>query len=169
MQGILKASPEDMLLTINYNNTKTELDMYLNSRAIEEQNIKITAIEESNAKIIEDTELIKEQQKYVCDRTNFSEKMKIMANKYFGRDIQEAYGTLYAKMKTLGSFDVFIRRNNKWKDINADRIEQGKKAYKDSTLKQKYNMLDVIDERGKWELCSEAYKTIEMEKHTSNN
>ncbi|NCI19771.1 hypothetical protein EJM73_09045 [Clostridium botulinum] len=42
-------------------------------------------------------------------------------------------------------------------------LKMVKNPYKTSTLKQKINYLDVIDKFNKWELCSEAYKTIETE------
>jgi len=148
-----------MLMQFAYNSKVTDLTTYKQS--------KMLALIQSQVDDIKaDTELIKGQQLYICDRTNFSEKMVILANKYFGRDKSKAYNALFGKMKTLGSFDVYQRRKNEWDKINEERVEEGKDPYKPSTLKGKVNYLDIIDKNGKWELCSEAYKTIETEEYT---
>jgi len=105
---------------------------------------------------------------FVCDRTNALYAFKILANKYYGREISKAYNALFAKMKLLGSFDVYARCKNEWDKINEGRVAEGKEPYAKSTLRGKVNYLDIIDKNGKWELCSEAYKTIETEEYTSN-
>jgi prophage antirepressor-like protein len=171
LEQAVKNNPTDMLMMFTYNSKKQELDTYKelkrieteNKKLINEVNNKVDELTEENKKLKEDTDLIKSQQVYICNRTNFYERVTILGNKYFGRDIQEAYRALYSKMKVLGSFDVYTRRKHEWEALNAERAKAGKKPYKDSTLKSKYNMLDVIDKFNKWELCSEAYKTIETE------
>lgn len=171
LEQAVKSNPTDMLMMFTYNSKKQELETYKelkrieteNKKLINEVNTKVDELTEENKKLKEDTELIKQQQVYICNRTNFYERVTILANKYFGRDIQEAYKALYSKMKVLGSFDVYTRRKHEWEALNAERAKAGKKPYKESTLKSKFNMLDVIDKFNKWELCSEAYKTIETE------
>jgi len=159
LKQTLTNNPNDMLMQFAYNSKVTDLTAYKQS--------KMLALMQSQVDEIKaDTELIKGQQLYICDRTNFSEKMVILANKYFGRDKSKAYNALFAKMKTLGSFDVYARRKNEWERINEERVAEGKEPYKPSTLKGKVNYLDVIDKHDKWELCSEAYKTIETEEYT---
>jgi len=159
LKQTLTNNPNDMLMQFAYNSKTTDLTTYKQS--------KMLALIQSQVDDIKaDTELIKGQQLYICDRTNFSEKMVILANKYFGRDKSKAYNALFSKMKTLGSFDVYQRRKNEWDKINEERVAEGKDHYKPSTLKGKVNYLDVIDKHQKWELCSEAYKTIETEEYT---
>jgi len=152
-------NPNDMVSQFAYNTKVTELNLYKQSLELKQLKDKVEGVKA-------DTELIKGQQMFVCDRTNFSEKMVILANKYFGRDKSKAYNALFSKMKTLGSFDVYQRRKNEWDKINEERVAEGKGPYKESTLKGKVNYLDVIDKHDKWELCSEAYKTIETEEYT---
>lgn len=163
LEQVLKINPNDTLTVINYNQTKQQLDSYRQQKQIELQQEELKKIQSAVKSVKEEAELIKQQQLYVCDRTNFNEKMKILANKYFGRDIQEAYNQLYDKMKLLGSFDVMARRKNEHKALNDERERQGQKKYSASTLKSKISCLDIIDKYDKWTLCSEAYKTIEME------
>jgi len=159
LKQTLTNNPNDMLMQFAYNSKVTDLTAYKQS--------KMLALMQSQVDEIKaDTELIKGQQLYICDRTNFSEKMVILANKYFGRDKSKAYNALFGKMKTLGSFDVYQRRKNEWDKINEERVAEGKDPYKPSTLKGKVNYLDIIDKNDKWQLCSEAYKTIETEEYT---
>ena len=161
LKQTLTNNPNDMLMQFAYNSKVTDLTTYKQS--------KMLALIQSQVDDIKaDTELIKGQQLYICDRTNFSEKMVILANKYFGRDKSKAYNALFGKMKTLGSFDVYQRRKNEWDKINEERVAEGKDPYKPSTLKGKVNYLDIIDKNGRWELCSEAYKIIETDEYTSN-
>lgn len=159
----LKINPNDMLTAINYNQTKLQLDTYKQQKILAEVKQDIGKIKDTVDSVVEDTKIIKEQQTYICNRTNFSERIRILANKYFGRDIQEAYTQLFGKMKLLGSFDVYAHRKHEWEKINAKRAKENKKPYKNSTLKGKCNYIDVIDMFEKWELASEAYKTIEMD------
>ena len=168
LKQTLTNNPNDMLMQFAYNSKVTDLTTYKQSRELKLMQGKVDELANSVSGVKADTELIKGQQMFVCDRTNFSEKMKILTNKYFGRDSSKAYNALFSKMKTLGSFDVYTRRKNEWDRINEDRVEQGKEPLKDSTLKSKVNYLDVINKHDKWELCSEAYKTIETEEYTSN-
>lgn len=159
----LKINPNDMLSAINYNQTKQQLDFYKQQKELAEVKQDIGKIKNTMNSVVEDTKIIKEQQTYICNRTNFNERIKILANKYFGRDMQEAYHQLFNKMRLLGSFDVHAHRKHEWEKINADRAKIGKKPYKSSTLRGKLNYIDVIDTFEKWELASEAYKTIETE------
>ena len=152
-------NPNDMVSQFAYNTKVTELNLY-------KQSVELKKLKDDVEGVKADTELIKGQQLYICDRTNFSEKMKILTNKFFGRDSSKAYNALFSKMKTLGSFDVYQRRKNEWDKINEERVSEGKDPYKPSTLKGKVNYLDVIDKNGKCDLCSEAYKTIETEEYT---
>lgn len=163
LEQTLKYNSNDMLTVLAYNNKKAELEMYKQQKQLEAMKTEVVEMKEVLESVKENTEIIKNQQAYICNRTNFYEKVRILANKYFGRDIQKAYSELYTKMKTLGSFDVYTRRKHAWEQINAEREKQGKKPYKSTTLKSKINMLDIIDDYNKWELCSEAYKTIEAE------
>ena len=166
LKQTLTTNPNDMLMQFAYNSKVTDLTTYKQSRELKLIQGKIDELSESVSTVQADTELIKGQQMFVCDRTNFSEKMKILTNKFFGRDSSKAYNALFSKMKTLGSFDVYARRKNEWDKINEERVAEGKDPYKESTLKGKVNYLDVIDKNGKWGLCSEAYKTIETEEYT---
>jgi prophage antirepressor-like protein len=159
----LKINPNDMLSAINYSQTKLQLETYKQQKQLDEIKNDVGKIKDTIKSVEEDTKIIKEQQTYICNRTNFNERIKILANKYFGRDMQEAYHQLFDKMRLLGSFDVYVHRKHEWEKINADRAKVGKKPYKSSTLKSKVNYIDVIDTFGKWELASEAYKTIETE------
>jgi len=168
LKQTLTTNPNDMLMQFAYNSKVTDLTTYKQSRELKLIQGKIDELSESVSTVQADNELIKGQQLFICDRTSFHEKMNIMSNKFFGRDKSKAYNALFAKMKLLGSFDVYARRKNEWDKINEDRIAEGKDPYKESTLKGKVNYLDVIDKNGKWELCSEAYKTIETEEYTSN-
>jgi len=166
LRQTLNANPNDMLMQFAYKSKVTDLTTYKQSRELKLLQGQIEGLEDKVSGVKADTELIKGQQMFVCDRTNFSEKMVILANKYFGRDKSKAYNALFAKMKLLGSFDVYARRKNEWDKINEERVAEGKDPYKESTLKGKVNYLDVIDKNGKWGLCSEAYKTIETEEYT---
>ena len=152
-------NPNDMLMQFAYNSKVTDLTTYKQSKMLALIQTQVDDLQKDN-------ELIKGQQLYVCDRTNFNEKMNILSNKYFGRDKSKAYNALFSKMKTLGSFDVYQRRKNEWDKINEERVAEGKDPYKESTLKGKVNYLDIIDKNNKWQLCSEAYKTIETEEYT---
>ena len=168
LKQTLNANPDDMLMQFAYKTKVTDLTAYKQSRELKLLQGKIEGLESEVSGVKADTELIKGQQLYICDRTNFSEKMVILANKYFGRDKSKAYNALFAKMKLIGSFDVYARRKNEWERINEERIAEGKEPYKPSTLKGKVNYLDVIDKHNKWQLCSEAYKTIETEEYNAN-
>jgi len=154
-------NPNDMVSQFAYNTKVTELNLY-------KQSVELKKLQDEIEGVKADAELIKGQQMFVCDRTNFSEKMKILTNRYFGRNSSEVYNALFSKMKTLGSFDVYTRRKNEWDKINEERIVEGKDPYKESTLKGKVNYLDVINKHDKWQLCSEAYKVIETEEYTEN-
>jgi len=168
LKQTLDANPNDMLMQFAYKTKVTDLTTYKQSRELKLLQGKIEGLENKVSGVKADTELIKGQQMFVCNRTNFSEKMKILTNKYFGRNSSEAYNALFSKMKLIGSFDVYARRKNEWERINEERIAEGKDPYKESTLKGKVNYLDVINKHDKWELCSEAYKTIETEGYTEN-
>jgi len=161
LKQTLTTNPNDMLMQFAYNSKVTDLTTYKQSRELKLMQNQVKQLANKVSDVQADNELIKGQQIFVCDRTNFSEKMKVLANKYFGRDSSKAYNALFNKMKILGSFDVYARRKNEWDRINEERVEEGKEPYKASTLKGKVNYLDIIDKHDRWELCSEAYKTIE--------
>lgn len=163
IQQVLEIDPDDRFMQIQLKDAEKELQLYQHTVEIEQVKLEMKVLTETVEKVQEQSDLIKNQQLYICNRTNFDERIKILANKYYGRDIQKAYGELFGKMRMLGSFDVHARRKNEWEKINAERAKDGKKPYKSSTLKQQYNNLDVIDDYNKWELASEAYKTIETE------
>ena len=162
----LMINPNDMIAQFAYNSKVTALDSYKQSMQLKLVEGKIEELSNTINTVQKDNELIKGQQMFICDRTSFSQKMTLLSNKYFGRNMSKAYNALFGKMKLLGSFDVYARRKNEWDKINEDRIEQGKDPYKESTLKGKVNYLDIIDKNNKWQLCSEAYKTIETEEYT---
>jgi len=168
LKQTLTNNPNDMLMQFAYSSKVTDLTAYKQSRELRLMQGKVDELANSVSGVKADTELIKGQQMFVCDRTNFSEKMKILTNRYFGRDSSKTYNALFGKMKTLGSFDVYARRKNEWDRINEERVAEGKDPYKPSTLKCKVNYLDIIDKHDKWQLCSEAYKTIETEAYTEN-
>ncbi|WP_160645385.1 BRO family protein [Chengkuizengella marina] len=164
LEQLLEIDPNDRLIQIQLKDVEKDLLLHKQNKRLELVEENISSLTETVESVKEENKLIKEQQMFVCNRTNFDEKIRILANKYFGRKIQDAYKELFSKMKLLGSFDVYSRRKNEWEKINADRAKEGKKPYKPSTLKQHYNFLDVIDDYNKWELASEAYKTIETER-----
>jgi len=168
LKQTLDANPNDMLMQFAYKTKVTDLATYKQSRELKLLQGKIEGLESDVSGVKKDTELIKGQQMFVCNRTNFNDKIKILANKYYGREISKAYNALFAKMKQLGSFDVYARCKNEWDKINEDRVADGKEPYAKSTLRGKVNYLDIINKHDKWELCSEAYKTIETEEYTAN-
>lgn len=127
LEQVLKVNPNDMLTVINYNQTKSELENYKQQKQLEVQGKEIKVLKDNINNIKNDTELIKKQQIYICNRTNFNERVKILANKYFGRDIKEAYKRLFSTMRLLGSFDVSAHRKHEWEALNADRAKDGKK------------------------------------------
>ncbi len=53
---------------------------------------------------------------------------------------------VYKKIEDKYGIDVYIRVKNRHKKINDERIAQNKKPYAPSTLKSKYNSMDVIAE-----------------------
>lgn len=165
LKQTLTTNPNDMLMQFAYNSKVTDLTTYKQSRELKLVQGQVEKLTNVVSNVQADNELIKGQQIFVCDRTNFSEKMKILTNRYFGRDSSKAYNALFSKMKILGSFDVYARRKNEWDRINEERVAEGKDPYKASTLKGKVNYLDIIDRNDRWELCSEAYKTIETEEY----
>lgn len=168
MKQNLTTKPDDMLLQFTHDSKIRELDSYKQSRELKLMQGKMDELANTVSTVQADTELIKGQQMFVCNRTNFNDKIKILANKYYGREISKAYNALFAKMKQLGSFDVYARCKNEWDRINEDRVADGKEPYAKSTLRGKVNYLDIINKHDKWELCSEAYKTIETEEYTAN-
>jgi len=85
-------------------------------------------------KIKGDIDVIKEIQTFTCDRTNFDEKMTILATTCFGGDARVACVALYTKMKLLGSFDIMARRRNEQKNVNLAREKAGLKPYDPKTL-----------------------------------
>ena len=163
LEQLLEIDPSDRFTQILLNDAQKDLAMHQQQLALDEVKTTVQTLTEKVEKVQEQNTLIQTQQLQICNRTNFDERIKMLANKYFGRDMQKAYTELFEKMKLLGSFDVLARRRNEWEKINAERAKEDKKPYKASTLKQKYNNLDVIDAYHKWELASEAYKMIETE------
>lgn len=162
LQQLLQVDPYDQLVQIQYKDAETKLGLYRQEKETKVIQAKMVELTQVVEKVQQDNELIHAQQLFVCNRTNFNDKVKILANKYFGRNTEQAYGEIYATMKTLGSFDVYARRKNGRERINEERVRVGKKPLKESSLNSKYGCLDVIDAFDKWELASEAYKTIEI-------
>ncbi|MEC4565387.1 Bro-N domain-containing protein [Paenibacillus sp. CMAA1739] len=160
---VLKVDPRDQLVQIQYKDAVKSLEIYKQQQETKAIKKQVDVLTEAVERVQNENELIRTQQLFVCNRTNFSERIRILANKYFGRDLQQAYGELFNKMKLLGSFDVYARRKNEWEKMDAERTKEGKKPYSKSSLNKKYNCADVIDDYNKWELASEAYKTIETE------
>lgn len=55
---------------------------------------------------------------------------------------------IYGKIEDKYGVDVMQRVKNRHKKINEDRIKEGKREYKESTLKGKYNGMDFLVENG---------------------
>ena len=165
MKEAQKANPLDTLTGLFVHNKQVELTQYIQDRSIKLQNSKLIQLETKTNEVLDKVDRIDKQQVFICNRTNFNERVKILANKCFGRDYQQTYKELFDTVKMLGSFDVYSRRSNEWEVINADRGKLGKAPYKNNTLKKKVGFLDVIEKYNKWELLSEAYKMVET-KHS---
>ncbi|WP_440118517.1 BRO family protein [Paenibacillus sp. QZ-Y1] len=168
LKQLLDIDPYDQLVQIQFKDAEKSLELYKQQQEMKAINAKVDQLTEVVDKVQQENELIKQRQLFVCDRTNLDEKVTILANKFFGRNKQIAYGELYRMMKTLGSFDVYSRQKGEWKKINADRISLGKKPFTDNSLKNKCNCIHIIDVHNKWKLASEAYITIET-KYTQDN
>lgn len=160
MQKSFKINKDNISLSILVAQKTMELQAYKHQQQLDKVSQEQELIK-TEMKDFKDT--IINQQTFVCDRTSVNEKIKILANKYFGRDIQLAYKNVYQQMKILGSFDVYRRLENEKKIMQNERLLSGKTPYAQSTLNQKLNCLDIIDKNDKWILFSEAYKYVEME------
>ncbi len=55
---------------------------------------------------------------------------------------------IYGKIEDKYGVDVMQRVKNRHKKINEERTKDGKKEYKESTLKGKYNGMDFLIENG---------------------
>ncbi|KOS00950.1 hypothetical protein, partial [Paenibacillus polymyxa] len=111
---VLKVDPRDQLVQIQFKDAEKTLELYKQQQETKAIKKQVDVLTEAVEKVQVENELIRTQQLFVCNRTNFSERIRILANKYYGRDLQQAYGELFNKMKLLGSFDVYARRKNEW-------------------------------------------------------
>lgn len=81
------------------------------------------------------------------DRKKIQRELRVYARRK-NITYSEAITHIYKTLEDKHDIDIKQRVRNKWKQINADRSAEGKKPYADSTLKQRYNGMDVIIDLG---------------------
>lgn len=69
----------------------------------------------------------------------------------------EAWGTLYTKINDIYGVNLSQIVKNRHKKINEQRVQEGKKAYVQSTLNSKFNKRKALEEKG---LMKEAMEII---------
>lgn len=89
-----------------------------------------------------------EMKKYLMESPD-SKTIEHKVNEYARKNRMtqaEVRNMVYKKIGDKYGIDVYQRVKNKHSKINEERVSQGKKPYAESTLKNKYNGMDVIHE-----------------------
>lgn len=96
----------------------------------------------------------------VGNRTEFVAEVNKIA-RLSGRLQAEIYNTVYYNVKLLFGIDVIKRCENEQLKIQQDRINAGKKPYKN--IDQYFNKLDVADRDKLWKQISDAIAKLKLD------
>lgn len=137
-QQIVKINPNDILSAMCLSQKQNELNTYLQQKEIDK--LKST-IDDVNKKL--DNVCV------IGDRKQFTNEVKSVA-RATGKEIADIYSLTYKQLLNDYGIDLKTRCENKKKQLQDERLNQGKKPLSPSTLKQKVNNLVICDEESLW-------------------
>ncbi|MCD3330995.1 Bro-N domain-containing protein [Clostridium botulinum] len=151
LQQALKVNPNDMLLIINCKQKENELTTYKQQKQLELVNNKLIEQEKKLDNMF-----------IIGDRVQFANEINRVA-RATGRQQSEIYNLTYGKLKGMYGIDLNARSKNKQVEIQNKRIEQGKRAYALTTLKNKVNNLMIADELEIWNELGNSLNAVKNE------
>lgn len=152
LDNVLKVNPTDMLTTINRQNKELELNQYLQSKELEEikkkQLIQDKKLEEKTKEFNEVKNKL-DNMTVIGNRKQFSNEVNTVARKT-GKSQQDIYTYTYKELEDQYGINLKVRCDNRKKEIQNKRLDEGKKPLSPSTLKNKVNNLVIADEEDLW-------------------
>lgn len=145
LDNVLKVSPNDLITALNKKNKELELNQYLQEKQLED----IRDAQKEQKEILETQQKRLDNIEVIGNRKQFTNEVNSVARKT-GLSQQEIYTYTYKELEDQYGINLKTRCDNRKKEIQNKRLDEGKKVLSPSTLKSKVNNLIIADEEDLW-------------------
>ena len=145
LDNVLKVSPNDLITALNKKNKELELNQYLQEKQLED----IRDAQKEQKEILETQQKRFDNIEVIGNRKQFTNEVNSVARKT-GLSQQEIYTYTYKELEDQYGINLKTRCDNRKKEIQNKRLDEGKKVLSPSTLKSKVNNLIIADEEDLW-------------------
>ena len=161
----LQSNPRDVTISIMCDNKRLALEQYRHSKEMQAMMVKQKELENRTSQIESKADQVEEKLDSIVivgSRAEFKREVDMIC-RTIGTKQPDVYTNTYRRFRDAYGIDIVVRAENKRKEIQRQRELDGKKKYAESTLKQKINPLDIIDEMGMWKDLSKCLSQVKSE------